>query len=386
MNLSSKLANHVLKFITNPFHLGKTPSIAETKVSHARVLFLLKNRTFNYGEYTYNNGVSGMFHSVRFMHKMLSDLGVTCKFVEVTDNNDIDREVFAFKPTHAIIEGLWVVPEKFNILQKLHPKVKWIIRIHSNIPFLSNEGVAIKWIVKYLKQENVLVGCNSDLARRDLARALAAHFPNWGVRHFNHKLVYLPNYYPEHFKVPSIKYNEPVLNVACFGAIRPLKNQLIQAIAAIEYANSANKKLIFHINHDRQEQGGNNNFQNIEGLFVGSTHKLVCHPWMEHNKFLTLLSTMDLSMCVSFSETFCIVAADSVAAGIPLVTSNEVCWSVKESQAEPTNLISILKSMSVVLNPNNQIGLTKKNQKGIKLYNELSKKRWINFLDSCAIN
>ena len=379
MNLSSKLANHVLKFVTQQFHLKETN---DAKLVHARVLFILKKRTFNYGEYTHNNGVSGMFHSVRFMHKMLTDLGVTCEFVEVTDNNDIDREVFAFKPTCVIIEGLWVVPEKFDVLQKLHPKVEWIVRIHSNIPFLSNEGVAIQWIANYLKKENVSVGCNSILARRDLIRALSTHFPNWGTRHFNHKLIYLPNYYPEDFKSAVPNHNVPELNVACFGAIRPLKNQLMQAIAAIEYAKSVNKKLIFHINHDHQEQGGSNNFRNIEGLFIGTTNTLACHPWLDHEEFLALLSTMDLSMCVSFSETFCIVAADSVASGVPLVTSSEVTWSTKESQAEPTSLLSILKSISVVLDPNRRVGLITKNQKGIKHYNEQSKKIWINFLDS----
>lgn len=55
---------------------------------------------------------------------MLNRNGIESKVVVVIDNNCIDKEVTAFKPTHAIIEGLWVVPEKFDVLKKLHPTIK----------------------------------------------------------------------------------------------------------------------------------------------------------------------------------------------------------------------------------------------------------------------
>jgi hypothetical protein len=77
---------------------------------------------------------------------MLVANGVDSTIIEVIDNNGIDREVTKYKPTHVIIEALWVIPSKFEILTKLHPNVKWIIRLHSEIPFLANEGIAMEWM------------------------------------------------------------------------------------------------------------------------------------------------------------------------------------------------------------------------------------------------
>src|SRR5688500_11649943 len=107
-----------------------------------RILFILKARDAT-NTYGYSCGLStGLLNSATFVQDMLDSNGFTTKLVVVIDNNDIDREVTAFRPTHVIIEALWVVPSKFQILKKLHPSVKWIVRLHSEAPFLANEGIA----------------------------------------------------------------------------------------------------------------------------------------------------------------------------------------------------------------------------------------------------
>ena len=57
----------------------------------------------------------------------------------------------------------WLV-SKFEVLQKLHPNVKWIVRLHSEIPFIANEGIAMDWIYEYQKYDNVFVSLNSKTA------------------------------------------------------------------------------------------------------------------------------------------------------------------------------------------------------------------------------
>ena len=98
---------------------------------------------------------SGLYNSAQFVVNMLNHNGVQAKLVHVVDNNCIDREVTLYNPTHVIIEALWVAPEKFKVLTKLHPKVKWVIRLHNEIPFLANEGIAMDWIYKYLEFKNI---------------------------------------------------------------------------------------------------------------------------------------------------------------------------------------------------------------------------------------
>jgi hypothetical protein len=111
-----------------------------------RVLFIRKRRHSYWGpaEHLATDLSSGLGNSVSFLVDMLAGFGVAAKAVEVVDNNAIDHEVASFAATHAIIEALWVVPEKFDVLSRLHPRVQWIVRTHSQAPFLAGEGIATR--------------------------------------------------------------------------------------------------------------------------------------------------------------------------------------------------------------------------------------------------
>ena len=110
----------------------------------AKVLFILKRREdYNSVIHSHVGLSTGLYNSASFMNDMLNENGVQSKLVVVPDNNSIDREVTLYRPSHVIIEALWVVPQKFAILQKLHPEVKWIIRLHSEMPFMAGEGNAM---------------------------------------------------------------------------------------------------------------------------------------------------------------------------------------------------------------------------------------------------
>src|SRR5580698_6050865 len=108
-----------------------------------RILFICKIRNDFYGP------SFGLINSCRFISNALQKNGIDSKVVSVNDNNDIDREVHNYRPTHVFIEALWVVPDKFQELIPLHPDVEWYVRIHSKIPFLANEGMAVEWLKKY---------------------------------------------------------------------------------------------------------------------------------------------------------------------------------------------------------------------------------------------
>ncbi len=72
---------------------------------------------------------------------------------------------------------------------------------------------------------------------------------------------------------------------------------------------------------------------------------LELHAWLEHDAFLDLVAEMDFCLQVSLSETFCICAADAVAAGVPLVGSPAIRWLPKEAQADPASAESIAAHM-----------------------------------------
>ncbi len=336
--------------------------------SNIKVLFLCKKRTTNYGVST------GLLNSSQFIVNYLNRKGIEGKVITCVDANSIDREVHQYKPTHVIISAIWVSPIKLKELIKLHPRVQWQIRIHSKIPFIANEGTAFEWLLKYAKidiwKDNLNISGNSLEFCEALSKSL------------NIDTIYLPNIYMPDYK-PNIvkKINDGWIDIGCFGAIRPLKNQLIQAMAAIAFGNEINALVRFHINVDRLEQSGEQVLKNIRAIFKYSIHELVEHQWLSHEDFLKLVSTMDMGMQVSISETFNIVCADFIYMGIPIVVSKEIEWMDTSCAVDPLDIKQIIDMLHHVYNWNIRL---QKNWNIWKLgrYNVKSGNIWLDYLNS----
>jgi hypothetical protein len=323
-----------------------------TRRRRSRVLFICKRRRgyWGPGEHLAGDLSSGLSNSVSFLVNMLAGIGVAAKAVEVVDNNAIDHEVAAYGPTHAIVEALWVVPEKFEILSKLHPRVQWMVRSHSEAPFLSNEGIATEWIAGYLKR-GIEFMCNSLVAQAQV-KAMATDFGSAEAL-----VTYGPNFYPlpgQAAVMPHSPVAKGEVHIGCFGAIRPLKNHLAQAIAAISFANAQGLKLRFHVNAGRIEGGASPVLRNLRDLFsasAGGRHLLVEQDWLPHQQFLaTLAATTDVSMQVSFSETFNVVSADSAAVGLPVVGSAAIPWLGAYARALPGDVTDMETGLDAVWN------------------------------------
>lgn len=332
-----------------------------------KILFILKKRNI-YSNNSYSNIDSGLYNSVIFVNEMLNKNNVDSKVIQVNDNNEIDKYCFQYKPNVVIIEALWVVPEKFEILQKLHPNITWIIRLHSELPFLANEGVAIDWIKGYTKYENVKIGSNSKYLIEALSPLLGR------------KILYLPNYYHvECFNHYDRIKNYESINVGVFGAIRPLKNTLTQAVAAMNYANSINKKLRLHINSSRVEQKGENVLKNLRALFKDTPHTLIEHGWLKHKDFTRLVSQMDICLQISLTETYNIVTADAINQNIPVVSTKEIpfvsCLSSVETNKDVEQIVE-----SIEFNLNFSYITTKVNKFLLWFDSRKSKNSWLKFV------
>ena len=350
-------------------------------MSNPRVLFILKRREDYNTEKHSNSGMStGLFNSSSFMNDMLNDCNIESKILVVVDNNEIDREVTKFKPTHVIIEALWVVPSKFSVLCELHPKIKWVIRLHSELPFLSNEGNALDWLGDYSPFENVIIAVNAPRILIEIREFLGIKL-KWDNNMKNKKVIYLPNFYPQNYKFKFFNKNKDYIDISCFGAIRPMKNHTVQAIASIRFAEKINKKLRFHINSGRVEQKGDSSLNNLKGLFshlYESGHRLVNHEWSPRNEFIETCYKMDIGVQVSFSETFNIVGADIVTQGVPFVGSEEIPWIFKPFSAKPTESDEIYKKLLLAYKfplINNIV-----HQYLLNRYTNKTRKTWINYL------
>jgi hypothetical protein len=313
------------------------------------------------------------------MNEMLIENGITSNIEVAIDNNCIDRLVTKHRPTHVIIEALWVVPDKFAVLSKLHPNVEWIIRLHSEVPFISMEGMAMGWIHDYLKYPNMKIGIN---APRMMESARAYLKNSYDDTFVDSLLIYLPNYYPLPKTRKKINFDKPELNISCFGAVRPLKNHLIQAISAVEFGNKVDRTINFHINGNRIEQKADPILRNLEEMFerlsrVGRKHKLVKHNWAPRDEFLKICQDMDIGMQVSFSETFNIVAADLIGQGVPVVGTKEIPWLAAISEAQATETDSIIDGLNRAYHaPELNVMLNRRN---LKKYSVRSEKCWTKY-------
>jgi hypothetical protein len=353
-----------------------------------KILFILKKRHINYGVTTYGDVnpygytlSSGLVNSATFVNDMLVANGFESTLVEVTDNNDIDREVTKAKPDVVIIEAFWVVPSKFDVLRKLHPDVQWVVRLHSEIPFLANEGVALDWIQKLVMQPNMTIALNSSQTTKDFIHFFKAKYSTVDPRLIENKIVFLPNYYP--VDKSDVSYNldsKDTIDVGCFGAIRPMKNQLIQAFAAVEWARKNDMKLRFHINALRVESG-DNALKNIRSMFseLGTDYQLVEHEWLDHDQFIELVRTMDIGLQMSFSETFNIVAADFINNGVPFVGSKEIPFVFPLFQADATSVSDIVKKMGTALKRKKYMNFFSPSKTDLMVYVDKAQKIWVKY-------
>ncbi len=306
----------------------------------SKILFVLKRREgYNLESGEPKSLSTGLYNSATLVKDMLVEQGYEAELEIAIDNNCIDRLVTEHKPAIVIIEALWVVPEKFEVLTKLHPNVQWVIRLHSEVPFMAQEGIAYEWIRKYIDYDNIYIGVNSPRMFESLSKL------DGRMRNF---LLYMPNYYPVGEVSPAPRpVEQDVINIGCFGAIRPLKNHIQQAIAAIDFADGINKRLRFHINGNRVEGNGDPVLKNIIAIFDDHPkgHELICHEWKDRAEFLRLCYKMDIGMQVSFSETFNIVAADVLMSDTPIVVSPEIPWATSMFAADPTDHSDIVRKL-----------------------------------------
>lgn len=168
-----------------------------------------------------------------------------------------------------------------------------------------------------------------------------------------------------------------------FWAIRPLKNHINQAIAAIQLSNEIKVDVNFHINVTRVEGGGGNILKNLRNLFNNEQRcRLVEHEWLPHPEFKELISQMDIVTQVSFSETFNIIAADAVSEGIPVISSKSITWLEHSSVIVEHDSMSIKNAMLYIVTHQADDRVINKQYESLRYHNYLSMIKWREFLSA----
>jgi hypothetical protein len=247
------------------------------------------------------------------------------------------------------------------------------------MPFMAGEGMAMDWLGDYSTYKNVYIAINAPRMLAEISFYLALK-NNWDETYINERVIYLPNYYPKEYKFKRFDYDKSVIDIGCFGAVRLLKNHLVQAFGSLMFAKKLGKKLRFHVNIGRLEMQGDPVYRNLTCLFTqlyGTGHELVNHTWTPRNQFLELCATMDIGIQTSFTETFNIVGADIISQGVPLVSSLELPWAPGDYCADPTDSEDIANTLKMAYtDPQKNV---KDHQALLRIYVDKTEKIWTKY-------
>lgn len=314
-------------------------------------------------------GYVGLNISADLAAEALRQVGFKAESIGVVDDNDIDAVLFKERPSHLVLKAFWVRPEKLELLATRYPSCQFLVCCHSKPSFLAQETngfLRLNEMIKVSKKfPNVRVAANNLETADSFANA------------FNDDVVFLPNVLPD-FQYPELVeiLDGDLIRIGLFCAIRPLKNILNQAMAAINYAHNYGKDLELHILIGRNEMGGDVTLKNLRDLFKNinsSRYALIEHQWMCYEDFLHLIQQMDFGLQVSFTESFNIVSYDFIKQGVPIIVSNAIDWMPKEFMAKADSIQEIEKTIKRIISMNccEKENLINKAACSWRLYNEM---------------
>lgn len=310
--------------------------------------------------------------------RFLREHGIDAHAHAVRHNVDVVHAIDKYNSTHieslthVVISAPWLSLYDVGKLVKRYRDIKFVILSHSNVGFLQADPHGISLYRQYLELsrapgfENLQVGGN------------CAQFTNWFQIAYGAKCVLLPNLYPSNnirSKIWKRKKNY-LLKIGSFGAIRPEKNFMTAAAAAVAVRAMTGLNVELHMS-----TGGDGCKSTTLPAIVQMTEgikgfKLIRHDWETWEKFIQLVAKMDVLIQVSYTESFNMITADGISVGVPSVVSPVIWWTPDSWKANPDDAMDVAtKTIELVTERQNYVGY-----KALRIHNNKSLKHWIQFL------
>lgn len=320
-----------------------------------------------------NNGI----HTVRVLRKH----GIRADLYGVREPADIRKILTEIGPaTHVVIEAFWVSLPELQSLMAEFPNSHFIVRSHSQISFLQVEAGAIKNLRDLVTYQEGALNLTVAANNRKMC--------DFVEKTYLGRCLYLPNLYDldrVHRRMPMVGHHHRTLRIGSFGALRLLKNHTAAAAAALLIAERKRCDLEFWISVNRKENNGSDGIlQSLRNMFQGLPWaKLHEHPWEMWPDFRRSVAHMDLTIQASFTETFNITAADSVAEGVPCVTGPAIEWVPSSWQADVDTANDIARvGMALLADPL----AAEEGLESLKHYSHTGAERWLRYLDENPTN
>jgi glycosyltransferase involved in cell wall biosynthesis len=228
--------------------------------------------------------------------------------------------------SHLVISAPWIPTANLAGLASQNPDLEIAVVSHSNIGFLQADPRAIE----LLRQGSELgQGCPNFHVAGNSQR-----FQAWWQATYGTAMTLLPNMYPVGSARARPMWQRGTLRMGCFCAMRPYKNVLTAAAAALEVGQRLRvTELEFWISGGRSE-GGQTIRAAIQQMYLNLPRaKVVECNWQSWPQFLATVGSMDLLLQPSYTEGFNMVTADGIAQGVASVVSDAIAWAPRNWQA-----------------------------------------------------
>jgi glycosyltransferase involved in cell wall biosynthesis len=312
--------------INAPAHLhGATLRHPSRDLTQLRVAICYKNFQAQKGISHIGLGVAALNNA-----KVLRALGVAVDVWPITSCTDIHTrlETDGAGTTHIVISAPWIPTLALQTLTGTYSNVQFVTNCHSNVGFLQADAHGVQRFREALALQqgtwNFQVAGNSP------------RFVGWVEAAFGLPCLWLPNLYYLQRLTPSHRppWHGGALRIGSFSAIRPLKNILTAAAAALEMGREERADLEFWLSGGRLEGGGTTIEQAIQAMYHGLPHAtVVVQPWQSWPHFRQTVAHMHLLLMPSYTESFQMVAADAIAEGVAVVGSDALYWLPRAWQA-----------------------------------------------------
>lgn len=283
--------------------------------------------------------------------KVLEREGIHCEVWPIRNSRDIVKRLEAeystpYPITHVVVSAPWIpIPEWQPILSRWH-RIHFAVSVHSNIGFLQADPNGTDNLGRCIHLEKSWP--NFRLCANNKT------FGKWVNDTHAGPCQWLPNlYYLHEFSGrtrPVFGNTGPgaggTLQIGCFGAIRPLKNGMSAAAAAIQIARAMRCKLEFWVSNGRSEGGGLTVLNAMSQLFPRNPNpqeRIIRSDWAAWPEFRQTIASMHLLLQPSYTESFNMVTADGIAEGVPSVVSSAIEWVPEHWQADADDVADIAR-------------------------------------------
>jgi hypothetical protein len=294
-----------------------------------------------YKNFAANRNISHIGLGVAAMNtqKCLIAAGHACEVWPIVSAEDLRVSLRkAAAVTHVVVSAPWIPSDQLQSLVAEFPGICFAVNCHSNVGFLQADSNGVRLIREAMEIERSTP--NFHVAGNSLK------FCHWLRRAYTLPCACLPNMYylDETTNSHRPMWTAGTLRIGAFGAMRPLKNFMSAAGATLEIAGQLRADTELWLNSNRNEGGGELVMNAMREMLGGLPNiRIVENGWQTWPQFRTTVSHMHLLLQPSYTESFNMVTADGIAAGVPSVVSDAIDWAPEHWTARADDVLDIAR-------------------------------------------